>query len=153
MRSLFLALFLSLAPLALSQEMEYRSQPAELGSRAPRVGEWIPDLVLSDISGGEHRLSSAAGEHGTLILLRDPECPLSQKFSPEVGRVVAEYGERGVGVLLVAPDADLARKDVEEYGIELIPTVIVERDDEEVARFVESEDRPIAEYLAAELSE
>ena len=41
----------------------------------------------------------------------------------------------------------------EEYGIELIPTVIVERDGEEVARFVESEDRPIAEYLAAQLSE
>jgi thiol-disulfide isomerase/thioredoxin len=40
---------------------------------------------------------------------------------------------------------------VEEYGIEYIPTVVVEKDGEEIARFVESEDRPIAVYLADEL--
>ncbi|RDI70344.1 thioredoxin family protein [Halopelagius longus] len=40
---------------------------------------------------------------------------------------------------------------VEEYGIELIPTVVVERDGEEVARFVEEEASPIAVYLADRL--
>jgi len=40
---------------------------------------------------------------------------------------------------------------VEEYGIERIPTVVVERDGEEVARYVENEDRPIAAYLASRL--
>lgn len=49
-------------------------------------------------------------------------------------------------------DGEKVGEGIEEYGIELIPTVIVERDGEEIARFVESEDRPIAEYLAAELS-
>jgi thiol-disulfide isomerase/thioredoxin len=42
---------------------------------------------------------------------------------------------------------------VEEYGIELIPTVVVERDGEEVARFVEAERAPIAVYLAERLGE
>ncbi|MBB6645604.1 thioredoxin family protein [Halobellus ruber] len=42
---------------------------------------------------------------------------------------------------------------VEEYGIELIPTVVVERDGEEVARFVEAERTPIAVYLAERLGE
>jgi thioredoxin 1 len=37
---------------------------------------------------------------------------------------------------------------VEEYGIEYIPTVVVERDGEEVARFVEQESFPIPVYLA-----
>ncbi|AFK19452.1 thioredoxin [Haloferax mediterranei ATCC 33500] len=41
---------------------------------------------------------------------------------------------------------------VEEYGIEFIPTVVVEENGEEVARFVENEDVPIAVYLADELS-
>ena len=41
---------------------------------------------------------------------------------------------------------------VEEYGIELIPTVVVERDGEELARFVEKEETPIAVYLAERLS-
>ena len=40
---------------------------------------------------------------------------------------------------------------VEEYDIELIPTVVVERDGEEIARFVEEEPVPIAVYLADEI--
>ena len=42
---------------------------------------------------------------------------------------------------------------VEEYGIEYIPTVVVERDGEEVARFVEEEPVNIAQYLADQLRE
>lgn len=40
---------------------------------------------------------------------------------------------------------------VEEYGIEYIPTVVVERDGDELARFVESETDPIAAWLADRL--
>ncbi|MDZ5810919.1 thioredoxin [Halorubrum sp. AD140] len=43
---------------------------------------------------------------------------------------------------------------VDEYGIERIPTVVVEgADGEELARFVEEADVPIAEFLARELAE
>jgi thioredoxin 1 len=42
---------------------------------------------------------------------------------------------------------------VEEYGIEYIPTVVVEREGTEVCRFVENEDVPIAVYLAERLKE
>ncbi len=43
---------------------------------------------------------------------------------------------------------------VEEYGIELIPTVVVESPDgEELARFVETADAPIAEFLARRLAD
>ncbi|WP_123534464.1 TlpA family protein disulfide reductase [Halosimplex salinum] len=42
---------------------------------------------------------------------------------------------------------------VEEYDVDLIPTVVVERDGEEVARFVEEEPVPIAVYLGRELEE
>lgn len=40
---------------------------------------------------------------------------------------------------------------VEEYGVEYIPTVVVERDGEELTRFVEDEPVPIAVYLADEI--
>lgn len=40
---------------------------------------------------------------------------------------------------------------VEAYGIEFIPTVVVERDGNELARFVESEPVSIAAYLAEQL--
>jgi thiol-disulfide isomerase/thioredoxin len=42
---------------------------------------------------------------------------------------------------------------VEEYGIELIPTVVVERDGTELARFVESAPVPIAAALTESLHE
>ncbi|MFO8114249.1 MAG: thioredoxin [Halorubrum sp.] len=43
---------------------------------------------------------------------------------------------------------------VDEHGIELIPTVVVEDGDgEEIARFVEEADVSIAEFLARELAE
>jgi thiol-disulfide isomerase/thioredoxin len=51
-----------------------------------------------------------------------------------------------------AVDQDKQGPGVEEYGIEFIPTVVVERDGEEVARFVESEPVPIAVYLADRLA-
>ena len=41
--------------------------------------------------------------------------------------------------------------EVEAYGIERIPTVVVEREGREVARFVEAEPVPIAVYLAERL--
>ena len=42
---------------------------------------------------------------------------------------------------------------VDEYGIEYIPTVVVERDGEEVARFVESAPESIAVTLGRELQQ
>ena len=48
-------------------------------------------------------------------------------------------------------DRDKEGEGVEAYGIEYIPTVVVERDDEELARFVEEEPEPIASYLATQL--
>ncbi|WP_416839835.1 thioredoxin family protein [Haloferax sp. DFSO52] len=41
---------------------------------------------------------------------------------------------------------------VDEYGIEFIPTVVVEKDGDELARFVEEEAVPIAVFLADQLS-
>lgn len=43
--------------------------------------------------------------------------------------------------------------EVEEYGIEAIPTVVAERDGEELARFVESETAPIPVYMARQLAD
>ncbi|MFW5918591.1 MAG: thioredoxin domain-containing protein, partial [Halanaeroarchaeum sp.] len=41
----------------------------------------------------------------------------------------------------------------EEYGIEFIPSIVIERDGEEIARFVEEEPVPAAVYLASQFGE
>src|SRR6056297_3220887 len=50
-----------------------------------------------------------------------------------------------------AVDEDKQGPGVEEYDVEYIPTVVVETDGTEIARFVEDEPVPIAVYLADEL--
>ncbi|MFB6298250.1 MAG: thioredoxin family protein [Salinirussus sp.] len=50
-------------------------------------------------------------------------------------------------------DRDKQGPGVEEYGIEYIPTVVVERDGAEIARFVEDEPVPIAVFLAQRVEE
>jgi thiol-disulfide isomerase/thioredoxin len=51
-----------------------------------------------------------------------------------------------------AEDGSKVGPGVEAYGIEYIPTVVVERDGEELTRFVEEADVPIAVYLAERLA-
>lgn len=50
-------------------------------------------------------------------------------------------------------DGSKVGPEVEAYGIERIPTVVVEHGGREVARFVEDEPIPIAAYLAERLRE
>jgi len=50
-----------------------------------------------------------------------------------------------------AEDGSKVGPGVDEYGIECIPTVVVERDGTEIARFVEEEPVPIAVSLADEI--
>ena len=51
------------------------------------------------------------------------------------------------------PEGEKRGPRVGEYGIERIPTVVVERDGEELARFVEGDVGPIADNLAGQLVE
>ena len=50
-----------------------------------------------------------------------------------------------------AEDGSKRGPKVEAYGIEYIPTVVIERDGIEVARFVESEPEPAIVHLATQL--
>ena len=50
-------------------------------------------------------------------------------------------------------DQDKRGAGVDAYGVEFIPTVVVERDGEEIVRFVEDEPVPIAVYLAGRIRE
>lgn len=52
-----------------------------------------------------------------------------------------------------ADDGSKIGPEVDAYDVELIPTVVVERDGTELARFVEAEALPIADYLAERLVE
>ena len=75
---------------------------------------------------------------------------------PDFGAALEAAGVGAVGHYPVekADDGSKVGPKVEEYGIELIPTVVVEDREtgEELARFVEDETLPIAVYLAERLA-
>jgi thioredoxin 1 len=71
---------------------------------------------------------------------------------PDFGAALDAAGVPDENVEQFPVDENKQGPGVEEYGIEYIPTVVVERDGEEIARFVEDEPMPIAVYLADEIA-
>lgn len=72
---------------------------------------------------------------------------------PDFGAALDAAGVPDEQVQHFPVDEDKQGPGVEEYGIEYIPTVVVEREDEEIARFVEDEAVPISVYLAEEIAD
>ena len=70
---------------------------------------------------------------------------------PDFGAALEAAGVPDDHVEHFPVDQDKQGPGVDEYGVEYIPTVVVERDGEEVARFVEEEPMPIAVFLAEEI--
>ncbi|MXV64241.1 thioredoxin family protein [Natronorubrum sp. JWXQ-INN-674] len=76
-------------------------------------------------------------------------CKDCRKLLPDLGAALEAAGVSEERLEEYALDQDKQGPGVDEYGIEYIPTVVVETDDgEEVTRFVESEDLPPAIWLA-----
>ncbi|WP_049925452.1 TlpA family protein disulfide reductase [Halopiger goleimassiliensis] len=79
-------------------------------------------------------------------------CKDCRKLLPDFGAALDAAGVPEDRIEEIAVDQDKQGPGVDEYGIEYIPTVVVETDDgEEVVRFVEEEDVPPAIWLAQRL--
>ena len=84
-------------------------------------------------------------------------CPDCRSQLPDFGAALEAAGIETVEHYPVQKEDDGSKTGpkVEEYGIELIPTVVVEDREtgEELARFVEDEDVPITVHLAEQLED
>jgi len=80
-------------------------------------------------------------------------CKDCRKLLPDFGAALAAAEIPDDRIEDIAVDQNKQGPGVEEYGIEYIPTIVVERDGEEVTRFVEEEPLPPAIYLAEQLEE
>jgi mono/diheme cytochrome c family protein len=106
-----------LLALPVAQRLEYKGAPLELGRDAPKVGQWIEDVAFQDVHGKASRLSAVMGEKGLVVALRDPDCPLSKRYSPRLMELEGELSGLGFGVLLVnVLSEESAPADVEAHG-------------------------------------
>ena len=95
----------------------------------------------------------AADPDVTVTLWCRDNCPDCRRELPDFAAAVEAAGFPDERLRQVAVDDDNDGELTDEYGVERIPTIVVERDGAELVRFVEEEPLPAAQYLAAELRE
>lgn len=82
---------------------------------------------LADARGAVHSQQELRDRKAAVFLFMSPECPLSNRYVPEINRLAQEYEARGVAFFAVSADpsysADAVRKHDEEFQLG-IPTLL-----------------------------
>ena len=68
---------------------------------------------LTDIHG--KALPGPDAAKATVIYFITHDCPISNQYAPEIGRICKEYGERGVQCYLAYVDPDLSIEGIEQH--------------------------------------
>jgi thiol-disulfide isomerase/thioredoxin len=95
--------------------------PTPGGQFTPSAGQ------LRDVYGVTQDPLSPSGRAGVLLFVTS-DCPISNRYAPEVQRLCADYREKGVSCTLVYEDAAIdpaaVRSHAEVFGYREIPAVI-----------------------------
>ena len=117
--------------------------------------ETMQPSVDFEPAGYEQSIAALGSEEYDFHVWGGDWCIDCQQQLPDFGAALESAGVDNQNVhhypVEKAADGSKTGPGVEEYDIEYIPPVVVEQDGEELVRFVESEDVPIAAYLGKEL--
>ena len=106
--------------MAKDQRLTVSPGSAVAGQKAP-TSSTNSDVVIKDVNGKEHRPLAEGGEKGTLFFFVLHDCPAANSYAPEMNRIAAKYGAKGVRSFLVYVESDLgeaeARKHTREHQI------------------------------------
>ena len=83
-------------------------------------GERVADVALTDLEGKKANLASLSGSAGAIIVIRDAECPVTQKYSPRMAELEKEFGPKGYTFTYVdvTPHSrDEAKADLAKYQL------------------------------------
>lgn len=76
--------------------------------------------ILTDIDGVEHGSLIDSKNRATVLYFVMTDCPISNRFAPEINRICSNYESKGVDCFLVYVDPGVTnqtiRKHAEEYG-------------------------------------
>jgi|SRR5215469_11462656 len=80
----------------------------------------LPRFSFSDSAGRVHTSAEWAGKKAIVLLFVSTDCPLSNRYVPEMNRMVSDYAPRGVVFYAIQGDAtvplDQVRTHVKEFG-------------------------------------
>jgi hypothetical protein len=83
-------------------------------------GERVADVKFRDIAGKTSVLSALGAQRGTIVIMRDAECPVTMRYSPRMAELEAEYMAKGfqfVYVDVTPHSSSDAKADAAKYGL------------------------------------
>jgi peroxiredoxin len=78
----------------------------------------LPQFSLTDTAGAVHSPAEWSGKKAIVLLFVSTDCPLSNRYVPEMNRIASEYASRGVAVYAVQGDATIADAEVRKHAKE-----------------------------------
>ena len=95
-----LALFLIGLPALAAGPHEYRDSTQWLGSilldpQSHGISKRIDNIKLGQLFAGDTSLHASPGALGTLVLARDPDCPVSRAYAPRQAGMALDYQRHG----------------------------------------------------------
>lgn len=96
------------------------SAPPTPDPTSPEIPGTLERIELSNLAGDAVApVHDAPGAAAVLVFVRR-DCPISNRYAPEIAAIHADYDARGVGVWMVYPDPEdeprTIRAHLEEYG-------------------------------------
>ena len=102
--------------------------PQELDPKQVGIGRQIADLEVRGIDGRSQRLYRTPGRRGTVIVVRDPGCPVSQRYRPRISALARQFGDQGFEFVFIYPNDELSNEERVEDARQLaIPGAFVDR--------------------------
>ena len=98
--------------------------PARYFSYGYKPGERVADVKFKDVAGKSGVLSALAGtgkgDRGVVIVMRDAECPVSQRYAPRLAEYEKRYAAKGfrfVYIDVTPYSRDAAKQNAAKYGL------------------------------------
>lgn len=82
--------------------------PTELPAEEVGIGKLIADRQLNLIGGATEGLHDAGGLLGTVVIVRDPECPVSHRYGPRIAQIARHYQDKGFQFVFIYPSETLS---------------------------------------------
>jgi thiol-disulfide isomerase/thioredoxin len=68
------------------------------------LGSPAPDFELPGVDGKTHKLSDYAASPILVVVFTCNHCPIAQMYEERIGRLAADYKDRGVAVVAIQPN-------------------------------------------------
>ena len=89
-------------------------------------------VVVRDIAGRALTLLAPAPGRWDLLFFINRECPISNRYAPEITRICTDYQSQGIRCVLVYPDATVTPAEISqhrrEFGYGATTAAVIDRD-------------------------